>query len=659
MSPSSAALPPELLRAVDARCDAFEEAWLRGGRPVLEEYLKGADEAVRPALLGELIRVELVWRCRRGDQPAAADYVGRFPSCAGAIDTWLAEALLSARAGSADRPTPAPPSVAETVQRPPAPLPALLGEYELLERLGGGGMGEVFKARHRRLDKLVAVKLLARRHAHAPEAVARFLREMKALGRLEHPNVAEALDAGEHEGTVFLVMKLVEGTDLRRLVEERGPLPVAEACELIRQAALGLHYLHERDLVHRDLKPSNLMRTPEGMVKILDLGLARGQGEAQELTGPGQVLGTPDYLAPEQASGATVDGRSDLYALGGTLFTLLTGRAPFAHHREWLRKVRAQEAETPPDVRTLRPEVPAGLAELLTRLLAKHPADRPQSAAQVADALARWAQSDAATFSWTPVPAQQRRWRAVAAVTVGVLGLLVLALALAHSEGRRDAPGSDAGRPSATRPRLVQAKKRPVALRVVRLDVKHFENVNGKGDRPTGSLGEQVFVARLDDSVELHGELSRPGYAYLIAFRPDGTEQVCFPQKEDQAPPRTDRPRYPWAARTAENYGLNEGTGLQAFALVASSRPLPAYREWRAKLGQSVWGKHQAPAGVIWYDDGAVVEAWTPTGKQRSQRGTGRQRAGKAALIRLTDWLRRGPEVEAVAVLGFAVLAKE
>jgi serine/threonine protein kinase len=210
-----------------------------------------------------------------------------------------------------------------------------LGEYELLEPLGQGGMGQVWKARHRKLGKLVAVKLIRPDQEKSHQAVLRFAREMRALGSLSHPQVVEASDAGESDGVVYLVMQLIEGEDLANYVRERGPLPVADACELARQVAVGLAYLHGRGLVHRDLKPSNLMRTPAGEVKILDFGLARWQRpESAEntdgLTAPSDGLGTPDYVAPEQTlHAASVDIRADLYALGCTLVFLLTGKAPF------------------------------------------------------------------------------------------------------------------------------------------------------------------------------------------------------------------------------------------------------------------------------------------------------------------------------------------
>lgn len=619
-------------------------------------------ETVRPLLLAELIRTELEWRCRLGEQVAADEYVPRFPTCAGAIEGWIEEAQTAASQlsedGAADTGGPGVPRTLTWVPgRPVAAAGPLqqLGEYELLERLGAGGMGEVYKARHSRLGKLVALKRLTTGARHSEESVARFLREMKAVGDLDHPNLVEAHYAGEHEGEVYLVMKLIEGVDLARLVREQGPRPVPEACELVRQAAVGLQYLHERGLVHRDIKPSNLMRVPDGTVKVLDLGLARWRAQAapaDHLTGVGAVMGTPDYLAPEQVrNAADVDIRADLYALGGTLFFLLTGRPPFAHRQGMFTKLAAQEAEAPPDVRSLRPDVPAALAELVNGLLAKKPEDRPQTPAEVASALGVLAGDPSTAGASVPAALPLGRRRRRAAILVGacaaaaLLGLAALVLWFRRDGGRGpEAPGNGGG---------VAAK-----VRVLSLDVQHFTNVDDKNDRPEGLMGEKSFSTRLKDSVTVQARLSRPAYAYLIAFRPDGKEELCFPEKEDGAPPLTDRPRYPSKLRGV-NYGLDEGTGLQVFALVVSSRPLPAYKVWRGRRAAFPWKNSRTPAGIVWYDDGDFVEARTADGNDRGPRGKGREVAGKSQVVAVTDWLRQaGPEVEAVAAVGFAVLPR-
>jgi len=195
-------------------------------------------------------------------------------------------------------------------------------------------MGAVYLARHTKLDKQVAVKLLPTLPAKMPEFVARFEREMRAAGRLEHPSIVRTTDAGEQDGVHYLVMDAIDGLNLSRIAQAAGTISVADACEVARQAALGLAHAHEHGIVHRDIKPSNLILDGEGQVRILDFGLAqiglRENGSA-EITTVGQLMGTLDYMAPEQAErGGAVDYRADLYSLGATLFRLLSGRPPLA-----------------------------------------------------------------------------------------------------------------------------------------------------------------------------------------------------------------------------------------------------------------------------------------------------------------------------------------
>jgi hypothetical protein len=224
--------------------------------------------------------------------------------------------------------------------------------------------------------------------------VARFQREMEAIGRLNHPHIVRATDAGEVDGTHFLVMDFIDGQTLGQLVQAGGPLPVAEACELVRQAALGLQHVHQHGLVHRDVKPSNLLLGADGQVKVLDLGLALLKEEdagAAELTATGQVMGTFDYMAPEQFGDThAVDIRADVYSLGCTLYFLLTGKAPFSGpaYANRLQKMRAHAEAPAPPLRERRGDVPAGLAAVLARMLAKEPGDRFATPAEVAAALA-------------------------------------------------------------------------------------------------------------------------------------------------------------------------------------------------------------------------------------------------------------------------------
>jgi serine/threonine protein kinase len=268
-----------------------------------------------------------------------------------------------------------------------------LGEYELLEKLGEGGMGTVYRAEHTKLKRIVALKVLPKGRREDERAIARFEREMKAVGRLDHPNIVRAHDAREVEGTRFLVMEYVEGLDLGKVVRRVGPLSVADACELIRQAALGLQSAHQHGLVHRDVKPSNLMLTARGEVKLLDLGLARFQSDqpaGEEMTRAGQAVGTPDYMAPEQISDThSVDIRADIYSLGCTLYKLLTGQAPFSgpQYEGHFEKMEAHLKKPIPPIRQFRADVPPELVAVINRMLAKEPGLRFGTPAEVADAV--------------------------------------------------------------------------------------------------------------------------------------------------------------------------------------------------------------------------------------------------------------------------------
>ena len=260
-----------------------------------------------------------------------------------------------------------------------AGTPAALGdflEYRLLEKLGEGGMGAVYKAHHVRLGRTVAIKVLAPAVATDPQRIAHFEREMKAVGRLDHPHIVRAMDAGAIGGRHYLVMEYVEGLPLDKVVARTGPLRIADACEAARQAALGLRYADDFGLIHRDIKPSNLMLDTEGRVKVVDFGLALLEGEQSvaEKSSSGQIMGTADYIAPEQiAASRTIDIRADIYSLGCTLYKLLTGRAPFAgpEYRSTAEKLMAHLHVPVPPVCELRSDVPEGFIAILDRLLAK------------------------------------------------------------------------------------------------------------------------------------------------------------------------------------------------------------------------------------------------------------------------------------------------
>jgi serine/threonine protein kinase len=307
----------------------------------------------------------------------------------------------------------------------------VIGNYVVLGKIGEGGMGQVFKAKHRRMERVVALKVLPSAVSQDERAVQRFQREVKAVARLSHPNIVTAYDADECNGVHFLVMEFVEGCDLASLVQQQGPLPIDQAVDCIVQAARGLEYAHRQGIIHRDIKPANLLvsgRVVSGdhQVKVLDLGLARfaaaadGPAAVPEtdtgLTHSGWVLGTADYMAPEQALNAKqADHRADVYSLGCSLYWLLTGRPLYAGQTV-VEKIVAHREQPIPSVRPARADVPEDLEAIFRKMVAKDPADRYQSMTEVLAALGPLARSAAPTL---PVPAVPTGSAALAPTLIG------------------------------------------------------------------------------------------------------------------------------------------------------------------------------------------------------------------------------------------------
>jgi serine/threonine protein kinase/FixJ family two-component response regulator len=266
-----------------------------------------------------------------------------------------------------------------------------VGNYDILARLGAGGMGTVFKARHRRMKRVVALKVLSAELGNDPSFVQRFQREVETIARLGHPNVVMAFDADEAEIGHFLVMEFVNGRDLASLVQKGGPLPVYEAVDCALQAARGLAYAHGQGIIHRDVKPHNLLRDQAGGVKITDLGLARlntAESTAKSsLTQAGGILGTADYMPPEQAmDSSTIDHRADIYSLGCTLFFLLAGRPPFFGQSVMAILLKHRDAPIP-SLSSVRKDVSSDLDAMIARMMAKSVSDRFQSMVEAVAAL--------------------------------------------------------------------------------------------------------------------------------------------------------------------------------------------------------------------------------------------------------------------------------
>jgi serine/threonine-protein kinase len=268
----------------------------------------------------------------------------------------------------------------------------IVGRYVILDRIGGGGMGRVYKARHRLLGRIAALKFIAPRYLARPVAVPRFLREMRLVGRLDHPNIVRAHDAHQNSGVPYIVMEYVPGQDLERLALSRGPLPPEEIARYAMQAAWGLAHAHGQGIIHRDIKPSNLLLGEDGRIRILDFGLGAlmdpdDADRGSFATCEGMTAGTADFMSPEQVVGRRpLDGRSDLYSLGCVMYFLLTGHVPFPGDSK-VECMASRIKGSPAALGDLRPGLPPGVVEVVERLMANRPEDRYPSSAVAAEAL--------------------------------------------------------------------------------------------------------------------------------------------------------------------------------------------------------------------------------------------------------------------------------
>src|SRR4051812_15644560 len=256
----------------------------------------------------------------------------------------------------------------------------LSDRYELEELVGTGGMSSVFRAHDRLLDRKVALKILHEQYTADEDYVERFRREARSVAALSHPNIVTVIDRGEHEERQFIVFEYVDGENLKRLIQRRGPAPVSTALELAMQIARGLSFAHQQGLVHRDVKPQNILLNGDGQAKVTDFGIARSLDVQHGMTQTGTVLGTSDYIAPEQAQGQRVDEHTDVYSLGVVLYEMLTNEVPFPGEN-FVAVAMRHINEEPPSIRDKRPDVSPRLEAAVHRAMAKHPEDRFQTMA--------------------------------------------------------------------------------------------------------------------------------------------------------------------------------------------------------------------------------------------------------------------------------------
>lgn len=416
---------------IDRLCDRIEGQWRRGTQITVEELLPELPEQLRSQALRELIAVEIACRLAAEVPVSLSELLQRFPDMPSSL---LAESLEEAQGDST------------TSGRTTEFLPREWGKFQLLRPLGMGGMGTVWLAERLTSGEQVAVKLLRADSAGQGELRRRFSRELQTATKLQHPNIVRALEEVVDDGQLGLIMEFVRGDNLEQAVVHRGPLPVDETLKILSQVSAGLQYAHDLGIVHRDIKPANLLRDEAGVVKILDMGLARLTTPDEHmslLTRTGMVMGTAAYMSPEQARDPRdVDSRSDWYSLGCTLFFLLTGKAPYRGANP-IQLALAHSQEPVPTVRDLRPDVPENLDRLIQLLLAKQPQHRPASAAEVMRILQGVANEAEALplaerlqqLDLRPLPHELRRKRHPRTIPTRAIMLVAMALALVFTVG--------------------------------------------------------------------------------------------------------------------------------------------------------------------------------------------------------------------------------
>jgi WD40 repeat protein/tRNA A-37 threonylcarbamoyl transferase component Bud32 len=472
--PPTPDLPTEAWGRLERILEQFEDAWRHGQRPSLDDYLVAGDQE-RRALLVELVHADLYYRLEAGEQARAEEYLSRYPElghdAAEAVSLIVAEyeqrrqyeaALTPAeylgrfpQHREELRPHLQAPPTPETIVRAaggetqlapdgdltrrdvspdpgPMPVPSQAGlvipGYEIHGELGRGAMGVVYKARQVKLGRLVALKMiLPGAHASA-EQVARFRTEAEAVARLQHPNVVQVFEVGEYDGRPFFSLEFVDGGSLADRLDGTpwGSRPAARLAETLAEA---VHAAHQRSIIHRDLKPANVLLTADGQPKVSDFGLAKRLDDRSGWTQSGAVLGTPSYMAPEQAAGRTgaVGPAADVYALGAILYELLTGRPPFLGTTvmDTLDQVRRREPVPP---RALNPQAPRGLETVCLKCLRKEPEKRYASARELADDLGRWQRGDPIAARPAGRVERAARWARRNPVVAGLLVLVIAAV---------------------------------------------------------------------------------------------------------------------------------------------------------------------------------------------------------------------------------------
>jgi serine/threonine protein kinase len=432
--------------------------------------------------------------------------------------------------------------------------------YRVLKLLGQGGMGAVYLAEHLVMGRRVALKTIHTRFLSNPDAVSRFRREVRVAAQLGHPNIVTAYDAEQAGDLHFLVMEFVEGMSVAEYTARKGPLPVEQACSIGSQVALGLQHAHEKGLVHRDIKPANLMLTSKGQVKILDFGLAHFARQEQAgaddgLTATGTVLGSADYIAPEQTSSSRrVDIRADIYSLGCTLYYLLSGRVPFPEGTV-IDKFIHHAMDAPPPLGSLRAGLPPGLLEVVAKMMAKKPEDRYQTPTEAARALRPFAEAsripaaqavakpvafpviDDKTIPESPAPRKRADHRKKIIIVLAAVGLTMLlfaslvvyALTSRSSPSKQDSGIAQGGALNGKGTGTAPSTAKPGPINVVSWEGKTRRQLFSDPQRGLGEFTDFRDIAgcTLNELHDWQGSLG-PGYRPFLLSARKGTGPPLF-----------------------------------------------------------------------------------------------------------------------------------